>query len=101
VPVEDSADKRRDERDLCLCARDGLAKPKEQGKVAVDVVLLLELARRLDPLPRRGNLDEDPVLADPDRLVELNQVAGLQQKQSERGDPAVLATCAPCGWVRC
>lgn len=39
--------------------------------------LLLELLGGLDTLPGRGDLDEDAVLVDTDRLVELDQLAGL------------------------
>jgi hypothetical protein len=43
----------------------------------VDVVVALELARGLDALPGRGNLDEDALAVDSDALVEGNQLLGL------------------------
>ncbi len=39
--------------------------------------LLLELGGGLDTLPSRGDLDEDTVLLDADRLVEVNELVGL------------------------
>lgn len=76
VPVEDAADERRDEGHLGLGARDGLLEAEQEGEVAVDA-LLLEGARGLDALPRRGDLDEDALLGDADLLVELDEVLGL------------------------
>jgi hypothetical protein len=39
--------------------------------------LLLELGGGLDTLPGRGDLDEDTVLLDADRLVEVNELVRL------------------------
>ena len=64
VPIQDPPHEGRDESDAGLGARDGLAEAEEQGEVAVDLVLRLELARGLDALPGRGYLDEDPVFGD-------------------------------------
>ena len=66
-----AAHERRDECDACLGARNSLTKAKEQGQVAVNPVITLELARSLDTLPGRGDLDEDTVLGDTNGLVEL------------------------------
>ena len=43
----------------------------------MDAVVALELARSLDALPGRSNLDEDALLLDADGLVEGDQLLGL------------------------
>ena len=72
-----AAHERRDERDACLSARNSLTKAKEQGQVAVNPVITLELARSLDTLPGGRDLDQDALLLDPDRLVERDELLGL------------------------
>ena len=72
-----AAHERRDERDACLGARNSLTKAKEQGQVAVNPVITLELARSLDTLPGGRDLDQDALLLDPDRLVERDELLGL------------------------
>lgn len=59
-----TADEGRDEGDARLSARDGLPEAEEEREVAVDAVLLLELARGLDAPPGRGDLDEDALARD-------------------------------------
>ena len=44
----------------------------------MDAVLGLELLRGLDTLPSRGDLDQNALLLDTDRLVELDEVLGLR-----------------------
>ena len=46
-----STDKRRNQRHARLRACNGLGEAKEKGKVAVNAVVTLELARGLDTLP--------------------------------------------------
>ena len=43
----------------------------------MDAVVTLELARSLDTLPSRSDLDEDALLLDADGLVEGNELLGL------------------------
>jgi hypothetical protein len=62
---------------LCEEALGYLAETEEKGQVAVDAVLLLEHARSLDTLPGRGDLDENAVFGDAQRLVEFDEVDGL------------------------
>ena len=44
----------------------------------MDAVVTLELARGLDTLPGRGDLDEDALLLDADGLVEGNELLRLR-----------------------
>ena len=44
----------------------------------MNAVLSLELLRRLNTLPCRGDLDQDALTLDADRLVEGNEVLGLR-----------------------
>lgn len=76
-PVHDSADEGRDEGDASLGASDGLTETEEEGEVAMDVELLLEVSSGLNSLPGGGDLDEDSVLGDTDGLVESDQGLGL------------------------
>jgi hypothetical protein len=71
-----AADERRDQGDARLSARDGLTEAEEEREVAVDA-LALELARGLDALPRRGDLDQHALLLDADALVERDERLGL------------------------
>ena len=64
-----TADEGRDEGDLGLSACNGLTETEEKGKVAVDAILGLELLRRLDTLPGRGDLDENALLLNADGVV--------------------------------
>ena len=43
----------------------------------MDAVVTLELARSLDTLPSRSDLDEDALLLDADGLVERDELLGL------------------------
>jgi hypothetical protein len=67
-PVEDATDERRDERDLGLGAGDGLVETEEEREVAVNALLLEDLGGA-DALPRRRELDEDPLPPDAQLLV--------------------------------
>lgn len=77
MPVEDSADKGRDEGDLGLGTGNGLDKGEEQGQVAVNAVLGLELSSSLDTLVGGGDLDEDSLLGDTLGLVEIDELESL------------------------
>ena len=72
-----AADKGRDEGDAGLGAGDGLAEAEEEGEVAVDAVVALELARGLDALPGGRDFDEDALLLDAERPVERDELLGL------------------------
>lgn len=71
VPIEDTADEGRDEVGVGLSGSDGLDLGEEEGKVAVDAVLLLEDTGGLDTFPGGGDLDEDAGLVDSNGLVKL------------------------------
>jgi len=77
VPVEDTTDEGGNEGDASLGASDGLAETEEEGQVAVDAVVALELAGGLDTFPGGGDLDENAVLGDTDGLVELDELLSL------------------------
>ena len=72
-----TANERRDESNASLGARHGLCEAEKEGQVAVDAVIALELARSLDALPGRSNLDEDALLLDTNGVVEGNKLLGL------------------------
>ena len=72
-----TADEGRDESHASLSASDRLSEAEEEGEVAVDAIITLELAGSLDALPRRGDLDEDALLLDADRLVERDKFLRL------------------------
>jgi hypothetical protein len=84
VVVEDATDEGRDEGDTSLSASNSLLETEEEGEVAVDLVLSLELAGSLDTLPGGGDLDEDAVLVDTELLVESDEVLGLCREESQR-----------------
>lgn len=71
VPVEDTADKGRDEESVGLGGGNGLGQREQESQVAVDLVVALEDLGGLDALPGGGNLDQDAVLGDALLLVEL------------------------------
>lgn len=77
VPVENSANEGRDKGDLGLGTSNSLDEREEQGQVAVDVVLGLELSSSLDTLVGGGDLDENSVLGDTLGLVEVNELESL------------------------
>lgn len=70
-PIQDAADEGGDEEGVGLGGGDGLRQREHEGQVAVDAVLTLEDLGGLDTLPCRGDLDQNAVLGDTDRLVEL------------------------------
>ena len=71
VPVKDTTNEGRDEEGAGLSTGDGLDGREDEGQVAVDAVLALEDVGGLDTLPGGGDLDEDTVLGDALRFVEL------------------------------
>lgn len=92
-PVHDSADEGRDEGDTSLGASDGLTETEEEGEVAVDVELLLEVSSGLDSLPGGGDLDEDSVLGNTDGLVESDQSFGLADETCSSQSRALEKRC--------
>ena len=72
-----AADEGRNQGDAGLGAGNGLGKAEEEGEVAVNAVVALELARRLDALPGRRDLDEDALLLDTDGVVQRDELLGL------------------------
>lgn len=77
VPVQDSADERRDQGDLGFGTGDGLDEGEQQGQVTVDTVFLLQFLGGLDTFPGRGDLDEDSFLGDALGLVHVDDGKGL------------------------
>ena len=77
VEVKNSANEGRDKGDVGLSASNSLGKTEEERQVAVDVVVTLELAGSLDTLPSGGNLDQDALPLDANRLVKCDKVLGL------------------------
>ena len=73
-----TADEGRNQGDASLGTSNSLAETEEESEVAVNAVLSLELLRRLDTLPGRGDLDQDTLALDTDRLVKGNEVLGLR-----------------------
>ncbi len=71
VPVEDTTDEGGDEESTGLGGGDGLGEGEEESEVAVDAVIPLQNLGGLDTLPGGGNLDQDAILGDARRLVEL------------------------------
>lgn len=101
VPIQNSTDKGRDEGNTGLGAGDGLCESEEEGEVAVDTVVSLELSGGLNTFPRRSDLDENSVLVDSELLVERNQLVGLScrnvsglQRTKRRCDERTLALVA-------
>ena len=91
VPVQDAPHEGRDEERAGLSGRYGLGQREHEGQVAVDAVLALQGVGGLDALPGAGDLDEDALLADPDRLVQVDDVqrlvdAGLRVEAEARVD---------------
>lgn len=71
VEVEDTSNEWRDQKGLGLASSNGLWQGEEEGKVAVDLVLGLQLVDSLNALWCAGNLDEDAFLVDAVTLVQL------------------------------
>ena len=59
VPVQDTANERRDEESTGLGCGNGLRKREHEGQIAVHLVLRLQDVGCLDTLPRRSQLDQD------------------------------------------
>jgi len=72
-----STDERRNQRHASLRACNGLGEAKEEGEVAVNAVVALELARSLDTFPGRCNLDEHTFFLDSEGLVKRDKLLGL------------------------
>lgn len=69
VPIEDTTNEWRNKSNARLSACNSLPEAEQESKIAVDA-LLLELARGLDTLPCRGDLDQDTLLLDTKSLVQ-------------------------------
>lgn len=80
VPIQNSTDKGRDERNASLSTGDGLSESEEEGEVAVDTVVSLQFSRGLNTFPRRSDFDEDSFLVDSELLVESDQLVGLSHR---------------------
>jgi hypothetical protein len=65
-----SADKWRNQSHAGLRTGNRLSEAKEKGKVTMNALVTLELARGLDAFPGRCDLDEHTFFLDSDRLVE-------------------------------
>jgi len=74
-----TANKGGDQSNAGLCAGNCLSKAKEEGKVAVDAVIALEFTSSLDAFPCRGDLDQNAVLVDANRLVKSDELLCLQR----------------------
>lgn len=72
-----TSDEGRDEGNLGLSTGNGLLKAEEEGKIAVNLMVALELPSSLDTLPSRGDLDQDTLAGDSDGVVEGNEVLSL------------------------
>jgi len=59
----------------------------------MDAVITLKLASCLDTFPCRGNLDQDTVLLDTDRVVERNEFLGLE---TEKVSTKIMPRKKPC-----
>ena len=73
VPVHDTADEGGDQEGSRLGCGDGLGQREHERQVAVDAVLALQVVGGFDTLPRRRDLDEYALLANPNGLVELER----------------------------
>ena len=80
MPVQDPSHEGRDERDTGLSASHGLSHGEEQGEIAVDALLLLQVASGLDAFPSRAQFDEDSVARDAvaSGASVANQVAAIE-----------------------
>ena len=74
VPVQDTANERRDEESTSLSCGNGLGQREHEGQVAVHTVLRLQNMGCLDTLPSRSELDEYTRLVDANVFVELKKV---------------------------
>ncbi len=72
-----AANEGRDESDTRLGSSNSLSEAEEKGEVGVDAVIALELARGLNTLPSRRDLDKDALLLHANRLVESDELLGL------------------------
>ena len=79
VPIQNTTNEGRDESDASLGTSNSLSETEQKGEVTVDLIVTLEFTSSLDTLPAGSDLDENALLGDPNRLVELDQVLGLHQ----------------------
>ncbi len=76
VPVEDAADKRRNQIGTRFRTGTGLRKRKQQRQVAVNA-FFLQLFRRTNAFPGGGNLDQHAGAGNTLILIQANQLAGF------------------------
>lgn len=74
VPVQDTANERRDEESTSLGCGNGLGQREHEGQVAVHTMFRLQYMGCLDTLPCRSELNQDTRLVDADVFVELENV---------------------------
>lgn len=74
-PVENAADKGRDEVSVGLGSANGLDQREHERQVAVDAMVALQNLSSLDTLPGGGDLDQNAVLGDALLLVQLRKVS--------------------------
>ena len=75
VPVQNTANKRRDEESTSLGCGNGLGQREHEGQVAVHTMLGLQDMGCFDTLPRRSELYQDTRLVDADVFVKLKNVS--------------------------
>ena len=74
IPIKNPPHKRRNKRHSGLSTRHRLRKAKQERQITMNSILLLQFLCRLNPLPRTRNLDQNPLLIDPQFLVQLDDV---------------------------
>lgn len=78
VPVKNTADERRYQGDTSFSTSYSLTKSEQQSEVAVNFLIALELARSLNTLPRRCDLNQNTFLVDAEGLVQSNEFTGFR-----------------------
>lgn len=62
-----------------------MAEAEQESQVAANAVVPLELTGSLNTFPSRGDFDQDTLFLDPDRIVERNELFGLQKVNNQPG----------------
>jgi hypothetical protein len=71
VPIHDTSNKRRNKESASLSSGNSLDFGKQQGKIAIDLVVTLEDAGGLNTFPCGSNLDQNTGLVNADSFVKL------------------------------
>ena len=79
IPIVNAAHERRDQLNFRLRTTHRLRERKEQRQIAFDS-FLLQLLRRSDPFPGRGDFDQHALRFDPPLFVKLDQLARLRHR---------------------